>query len=481
MGFLDNSLGRLGRAVSKAFSTPSASGSVASWLYGAGVALPHEPWAGAWQRNLEAANAAGPNVFAYGPVYACIRIISSDISRLRMQVVKSDDNGIRTPFPQHPAWRLMRVPNEFQTPLQFLLSYMTSKLCSGNTYVLLLRDARGVVNNMYVLDPRRVRVLLDDEGNIYYELAHDPLNGVPGQQMLIPARDIIHDRMPTIWHPLVGVSPMFAAAHQAMIGGRIQMSNEAFFANFSRVSGVLVTPNKIEAPLAKKLQSEWEQNYSARGIGKTAILSNGLDYKPLGMVNAVDSEVINLLRWSKEEIASIFGVPDYKLGSLNKVTYRNTEQMSRDYLQNCLAFHIKSIEQCFNKSLELPENIEVMFDLTDLLRTETGERYKNLQLALQSGLMSINEARYTEDLPPVKGGEEPRVQMQDIPLSAATGEALLKPGNGSNVPAPAPAPSGKTATIEDIEDVIDNIDYLDEDQLEQLSFSFMRELRLGDK
>lgn len=452
--------------------------SVPSWFYGGGGTL-HEPFKGAWQRGITEANAAGPNLLAYGPVYACTNLISSDISSLPLRVLQTDSDGIRSPFPRHPLWALLRKPNPYQTTKQFLRSYLASKLTTGNACILLFRDARGFPNEMYVLDPRKTQVLVDDtEGNIFYRLGRDALNNV-NNELVVSSRDIIHDRCLTIWHPLVGVSPLFAASMDAMIGGRIQMNTETFFRNMSRTSGLLVTPNKIEATIAKRLQTEWENNYSGRGMGRVAVLSNGLDYKGIDQMSAVDSELIALLRWTKEEIAMIYRVPDYKLGSLNKVTYRNTEQMQRDYVNQCLMDHITDIEQCFNKAFELPEGVSVAFDLTQLYRAETDSRYKNLQTALQSGFMSINEARFSEDLPPVTGGEEPRVQMQDIPLSAATGENLLKPN--TTPPAKAVEQPQQLLGFDEDEDDDDHEErgILSDDDLEQLSFGFMRNLRNG--
>jgi hypothetical protein len=66
---------------------------------------------------------------------------------------------------------------------------------------------------------------------------------------------------------------------------------------------------------------------------------------------------------------------------------------------------------------------------------ETDLRYDTHSKALSSGIKSINEVRAEEDLPPVKGGEEPRMQMQYIPLSMVN--AAITTGNGTPTPAPA--------------------------------------------
>jgi hypothetical protein len=37
------------------------------------------------------------------------------------------------------------------------------------------------------------------------------------------------------------------------------------------------------------------------------------------------------------------------------------------------------------------------------------------------GAMTINEVRAKENLPPVEGGDVPRIQMQNVPITEATG------------------------------------------------------------
>lgn len=431
---------------------------LSSWLYGAGTGLPHEPFAGAWQRNLDSAKSAGPNILAFTAVYACINIISSDIARMPVRVLrqKPERKG-REEFRNHPAWRVMRRPNDFQTSLQFIQQYMTSKLITGNTYVFLARDNRGVINAMYVLDPREVTALITEDGSIYYRLNMNPLAGLP-DGITVPASEIIHDRMSTMWHPLVGVSPLFSAGVSAMAGARMLGSTESFFANMSRASGVLTSPGKIEKALAQRMQDEWEKNYSKGGIGKTAVLSNGLKFEPM-TINAVDSAIVDQLRWTVEDVARAYRVPGFKLGDLTKVSYRNSEQMARDYYQGCLSYHIESYEECMNRAFGLPDDIEIEFDLSGLFRMETDTRYAAHKTALTAGFKSINEVRYEEDLPPVEGGDEPRVQAQYIPLSLANGEGVNIPGAtpAPAPPAPEPTPdatSGKGLSEDDMEDIV---------------------------
>lgn len=431
-------------SVARGFTVPTSYGGDGAWLSNwASNNGPKEPFAGAWQRNLDNAIGAGPNLLANSTAFACISLISRDISCNALVVKRRLENGSREIHVNHPAMALFAKPNGYQTLLQFLQRYFISKLTHGNTYVVMFRDDRGVVNEMHVLNPAAVQVLIAEDGSVYYKLSANKLAGVQND-VTIPARDILHDRGVCFWHNLIGVSPMYAAAMDIMLSARMQINSERFFANMSRTSGVLQAPGKIEKEVAKRLQAEWEQNYSGSGIGRTAVLSNGLTYLPM-TVNAHDAEVVQQIRWTVEQIARAFLVPTYKIGELSKASFKNNEQMARDYYDSCLRHYMESTEQCFERAFEVPYNIDIEFDLSQMFRMDSETRFTAHKLALDAGIKSINEVRSEEDLPPVPGGEEPRVQMQYVPLTytQALLDAQLEAAKNPAAPAAA-ASSGKS-------------------------------------
>jgi phage portal protein BeeE len=106
------------------------------------------------------------------------------------------------------------------------------------------RDARGVVYAMYVLDPRRVTPLVADDGSIFYRLNIDRLSGI-NSEIIVPAREIIHDRMHCLFHPLIGMSPIYASGLAAIQGLNIQTSSARLFENNSSPGGILTAPGEI--------------------------------------------------------------------------------------------------------------------------------------------------------------------------------------------------------------------------------------------
>jgi phage portal protein BeeE len=68
--------------------------------------------------------------------------------------------------------------------------------------------------------------------------------------------------------------------------------------------------------------------------------------------------------------------------------------------------------------------VTIEFNLEGLLRADSAGRARFYQQMTQIGAMTINEVRALENLPPVEGGEVPRMQMQNRPIADIDEEAL---------------------------------------------------------
>ena len=201
---------------------------------GGWVSLVSESYSGAWQQGVEVRQ---DQVLAFHAVFACMTLISRDIAKLRVKLVQQDASGIWSEV-KNPAYSpVLRKPNKYQTRIQFWENWMLSKLSSGNTYALKVRDNRGVVIELHILDPYRVKPLLTEDGAVYYEIQPDNLSASQ-TAITVPAREIIHDRFNCLFHPLVGISPIYANGLAATQGLNIQNNSASFFGNQSMPGGV---------------------------------------------------------------------------------------------------------------------------------------------------------------------------------------------------------------------------------------------------
>jgi HK97 family phage portal protein len=403
-----------GLDITRTKSAPRAVHDGAGWW-----PLVREPYAGAWQRGDEW---SVQTVLAHHAVYTCITLIASDIGKLRPKLVERDDDGIWSelmrPSPFHPV---LRKPNHFQTHIQFKEWWITSKLIRGNTYALKERDDRGLVRALYLLDPLRVKPLVAPDGSVFYELSADELASVR-ENKIVPASEIIHDRMNCLFHPLVGVGPIFASGMAANVGLKIEANSANFFGNGSNPSGILTAPGTIPQATADRLADQWRTSYSGANAGKVAVLGDGLTFDSMRM-SAVEAQMIEHLKWTAETVASTFHIPAFKIGVGAMPTYQNAEILNQIYYSDCLQSHIEQFELCMDEGLGLHESKDghtygVELDLDTLLRMDTATQIKALGEGVGAGVIAPNEARRKIDLPPVTGGDTPYLQQQNYSLAA---------------------------------------------------------------
>lgn len=383
-------------------------------------------------------------------VWGCQTLIAGDIGKLRMTLVERVDGvWLET---ESAYDRLFRKPNPFQTWQQFVEYWSLAKQRSGNAYVLLERDRATRVQAMYVLDPDCVTPLVaQTDGSVYYRLQADDLAGVPEGEVVVPASEILHDRFNTLFHPLVGLPPLYAGALAAASGLTIQEQSTKFFRNGSRPGGLLTTPGILPSAEMQRYKQEWETNFTGANAGRTAVLGNGLKYEPI-RENAVDSELVAQLKLSAEMVCTVHHVPAYKIGVGTMPTYQNGELQNQTYYDDCLQKLIEAIEALLDDGLQLYDvdgrRLRAQFDLEGLLRMDGATQIKSLNEAVKGGWMSPNEARAKRGLKAVKGGEVPVMQQQNWPLDVLA----ERPPPSDAAPAPAPsedkAAAGTTREVE---------------------------------
>lgn len=403
---------------------------------------------GAWQQNLQNP-ASTQNVLAFSAVYACLSLISGDISKLRLMLTENRQDGTWLEVTDSPFLPVLRKPNSYQTRVQFVQNWIVSKLLYGNSYALKERDNRGgperevgMVRRLDMLDARMTTPLVADNGDVYYRLKKDLLAQVEDDDLIVPASEIIHDRMLCFWHPLVGVSPIYACGISAMQGVAIQNNAQKFFENMSRPSGVLTAPGKIDPDTAARIKAAWETNFRGGNLGRLAVMGDGLKYDAM-MIPPIEAQLIEQLGWTVGDVARAFHVPPYKLGMNTNVTFSNASQLDQDYYSQCLQTLIESFEICMDEGLELPMRYRTEFDLDGLLRMDPLGQAETNAKRIGAGELAPNEARKKQNLPPAIGGDSPFMQQQNYSLEALAKRDAQSDPFAKATPTPAPDQAAK--------------------------------------
>jgi HK97 family phage portal protein len=390
-----------------------------------------------WQRHVNVSGGAR----GVAPVYACAMLYARTVSQCWPKHVRGDKRGAFEEVDTTPASRVFRAPNDYETWAQLILNTVADMMFEGQSGWVAVRDDRNAITAVHRVMRGAWAPTVDPEtGSVFYAIG-DLSNGlIPKRlQMAVPAREFAHFRMHTPRHPLIGESPVVAAALAVGINVALSKSQVSFFNQMRRPSGILGTDTPLNATQMAQLRAAFDEQAKGWSQGKVPILSNGLKFYPMS-VTSTDAQLIEAQKMSVLDIARVFGVP-MALLSEGSGPQGGTEALINHWLSTGLGAVLESIERTLDRLFDLPRAEYIELDTAPLLRTDFAGRIDGLTKAITGGLLSPNEAREREGLAPVKFGDEPRLQAQVVPLSQVE---LAKPATS------APAP-GNTVTSADDE------------------------------
>ena len=408
-----------------------------------------------WQLGYDPLRPSGSAV-----VYACRQAYAQTISMCAGTHWQSDGKGGRDRVSTSALSRILKKPNTYQSPTDFFL-YLTDCLYGeGAAFGLALRNNRFEISEIHLMDPARCWPRVAPNGEIFYTLAGNEVVErlfAGNTQLLeaVPARDVLHVRLPDRRNPLQGCSPLQAALLEVAVSNAMVGQALAYAANQGRPSGVIQTDasfhNNPEA--VERLRAKWNEHTQGINAGGTPILTDGLKWAPT-IVNSRDAQLAEMLQVSDQRIATAYRVPLPLLSLMAGVgPQASTESLMGFWVSTGLGFSANLIEDAFGRVFALggwPDDY-LELDLEALLRANFRDRIEGLARGVQGGIFSPNEARAKEDLRAMPFGDEPRVQQQVVPLSAwdkappATPAPEAPPSAEPAGPADEPADAEKAA------------------------------------
>lgn len=375
---------------------------------------------------------AGPAVtpdssLALAAVWGCVNLISGTISSLPLQLYQDDGKGARKQRRDLSLYGVLHdSPNLDQTALDFWDFMSMSIELWGNAYARIERLGGKVVALVPVW-PNRVSVKRETSGALRYRWTAD------SRRYDLPESGVLHVRGPG-GDPLGGMSTLSFARKSFSLAMAADDSASSFFRNGMMPSGAL----KFGDWLSEE-NREIARNYmltefiGSANTGKPFIAEGGVEWQSFN-VAPEDAQLLETRGFSIEEICRFFGVPPILIQHSSKTTSWPTgvEQQVLIFQKFTLRRRLKRFEQAMEMQLlsdaERRAGLRIEFNLEGLLRGDSAGRAAFYKSALNDGWMTINEVRGKENLPPVEGGDVPRIQKQNVPITDL--EALIAGGTG---------------------------------------------------
>ena len=359
-------------------------------------------------------SASGINVSVEGSlkvtaVLAGFTILTEDTSSLPMILYRRLERG-KERATDHPCYTLMHnAPNPEMTSMVYRELQVGHMLGWGNFFAQMLWDERGVVTELWPLNPSRMEIFRAD-GERRYLYQNDA-----GKRIAFRQQDLLH--IPAFgFDGIRGYSRISLAKNAVGLAIAAEKYGSRFFANDARPTVVLTSPKPMKPEARKNLRESWNDTYrGAENTGKVAVLEEGLDIKTIG-IEPDAAQFLETRQFQVSEIARMFRIPPHMLGDVTNSTSWGTgiEQQELGYLAHTLRPWLVRIEQQLNKDLLLPaERSKYYFEhLVDaLLRTDIQSRMTAYATAIGNGILSPNEAREAENRNPYKGGDTYRFPL----------------------------------------------------------------------
>lgn len=365
---------------------------------------------------LPATTRAGVNItqessLKIGAVYAAVRLISDTISTLPMDTFFRQD-GQRLPFRPRPEWVDNPDPDGKARSSHYQ-QLLVSLLINGSSFTRIIRDDRGDVIALVVLDPHRVEVRRGPSGRVVYV--------VDQGQYVLQADEVI--QIDELLKPgaLRGTSRVEEARELLGLSAALQEFSARFFGSGTVMTGYLEVPYELTAEQAEDLKDKFESKHA--GLARShrpAVLSGGVKFNKTS-VDPNEAQMLESREFAVEEVCRIFRVPPHLLQVTKPgaMSYASVEENSRQFVTYTLLPYIAKIEEAYSRLL--PGGAFLKFNVDGLLRGDTSSRFAAYSQALQAGFMTINDVRRYEDMRPVdaEGADVPRVPLANVNIAAA--------------------------------------------------------------
>lgn len=351
------------------------------------------------------------------PVYAAVAMISELIACTPAHAYRRTPSGGRERVPDQP--KLLTDPLPGFNRFVWVQQMISSILLRGNAYGLVLStDKLGYPTQVRWLNPAPMRVEADGALPVYIygttELDRSNVVHVPGH--MLPGE-------------MAGLSPIGLFRTQIETGLSVNNYAGDWFDTGVAPTGHLQNTaigslNPVTAEAAKEKFREAVKNHDFFVSGSE------WQWKPL-TIPAQDAQFLEMMKASANEIAAIYRVAPEDVGGErgSSLTYKTLEQDELRMNRRTLLPWTTRAEAVLNQLT--PNGQYVRFNLDAMVRADLKTRMESHQIALQTGLEVLDEARTLEDKEPLTAAEY------------AAWQEYQKTIKGGASPAPAPS-TGET-------------------------------------
>jgi len=343
-------------------------------------------------------------------VWAAVNFLSGTLAGLPLHVYRKNEDGSRERVKGPLQSILHDVANESMSSFEWRKYSFDQVFTGGRSVTYIERTENGAIANLYPLDPQYTRVEHRTEGR---------------RQV----RVYIHKGQTYSANEVIDI-PFMVKSNNLDVRGPIHTNRDAigmaiaasrYGAKAFQSGGI--PPVVLQGPFQSGAAAQRASDDVAKTTERLAregrpvmALPMGHEMKPIGF-NPEQMQLLELQRFSIEQIARIYSLPPVFLQDLTHGTFSNTEQQDLQFVKHTMKRWIEQVEQEMNlKFFPRGSEFYVEFNVDGLLRGDFKTRMEAHATSIQNGIRTPNEVRTVENLPERDEGGDLMIQGATVPM-----------------------------------------------------------------
>ena len=338
-------------------------------------------------------------------VFACVRILSTTISTLPLEVVQQQGRAKRKAT-EHRLWRVLgKKPNRDMSSTDWREAVQANLTLLASGYSEILRDSAGNAVGVYPIETSRM-----DVHRKYPAGSTGPnptVYRITDNNVTLKPEDVLHLKS-TSFNGLIGINTTAAVREVIALALAMQDNAAKFFGNGSRPGGVLEHPLQLSKEAQDRLKEQFEEQTSGKNLYRLMVLEEGLKYNATRSENR-DAQFVEARDAQTLEICRIWGIPPHKVGVTHGAPRANVEEENIAFMTDVIRPLAYKWEQEMDRKLfsdrEIADGYGTYFNLDAMLRGNRKARYESYAVGRQWGILSQNDCRVDDNLDEIDGGD----------------------------------------------------------------------------
>lgn len=342
-------------------------------------------------------------------VWAAVNFIAGTIAGLPLQVYRKNADGGREKVSNEISTILHDAVNDDMSSFEWRKYSFEQVLTGGRAVTYIEKNGLGQIVNLWPLDPTKVRVERLIDGRKIYRV----------NAKVYEAYEVLD--LPFMLKANMTDSRGPISQNKDAIGMAIAASR---YGSKAFQSGG-IPPAVLQGPF----QSGASANRASEDVAATTLklaregrpimaLPLGHELKTIGFTPE-NMQLLELQRFSIEQIARIYSLPPVFLQDLTHGTFSNTEQQDLHFVKHTVKRWVEQFEQEMNlKFFGRGSDFYVEFNVDGLLRGDLKSRMEAYATSIQNGIRTPNEVRSIENMEAKANGDDLLIQGATVPLGS---------------------------------------------------------------